>query len=302
MTNKTWQGYGLGTKNNKGAYIEMYFAPENIIETSNEVVDPDDEIIKKFEIVFVSDDKPPESVSEAYLKLHLLSLRKVKPNETNLDGIFNILPNVAWTSLGPIDAEELSNFLYENKEKGVPVKVFSIDKFPCLTDYVSLSDVRIADASRVRLGAYLGPGTTVMHEGFVNFNSGTLGEAMVEGRISQGVIVAENSDIGGGASTMGTLSGGNEIKISVGKNCLLGAKSGLGIPLGDRCTIEAGLYLTSGSKVEILNENGDVETSLKASELANKPDLLFLRNSLTGAIQCKKNKNVNKLNKDLHDN
>ena len=268
MTNKTWQGYGLGTKNNKGAYIEMYFAPENIIETSNVVVDPDDEIIKKFEIVFVSDDKPPESVSEAYLKLHLLSLRKVKPNETNLDGIFNILPNVAWTSLGPIDAEELSNFLYENKEKGVPVKVFSIDKFPCLTDYVSLSDVRIADASRVRLGAYLGPGTTVMHEGFVNFNSGTLGEAMVEGRISQGVIVAENSDIGGGASTMGTLSGGNEIKISVGKNCLLGANSGLGIPLGDRCTIEAGLYLTSGSKVEILNENGDVETSLKASELA----------------------------------
>ena len=302
MTNKTWRGYGLGTKNNKGAYIEMYFAPENIIETSNEVVDPDDEIIKKFEIVFVSDDKPPESVSEAYLKLHLLSLRKVKPNETNLDGIFNILPNVAWTSLGPVDAEELSNFLYENKEKGVPVKVFSIDKFPCLTDYVSLGDVRIADASRVRLGAYLGPGTTVMHEGFVNFNSGTLGEAMVEGRISQGVIVAENSDIGGGASTMGTLSGGNEIKISVGKNCLLGANSGLGIPLGDRCTIEAGLYLTSGSKVEILNENGDVETSLKASELANKPDLLFLRNSLTGAIQCKKNKNVNKLNKDLHDN
>ena len=141
-----------------------------------------------------------------------------------------------------------------------------------------------------------------MHEGFVNFNSGTLGEAMVEGRISQGVVVAENSDIGGGASTMGTLSGGNEIKISVGKNCLLGANSGLGIPLGDRCTIEAGLYLTSGSKVEILGENGDVETSLKASELANKPDLLFFRNSLTGAIQCKRNKNVNKLNKDLHGN
>ena len=302
MTNKTWQGYGLGTKNNKGAYIEMYFAPENIIETSNEVVDPDDEIIKKFEIVFVSDDKPPESVSEAYLKLHLLSLRKVKPNETNLDGIFNILPNVAWTSLGPIDAEELSNFLYENKEKGVPVKVFSIDKFPCLTDYVSLSDVRIADASRVRLGAYLGPGTTVMHEGFVNFNSGTLGEAMVEGRISQGVIVAENSDIGGGASTMGTLSGGNDIKISIGRNCLLGANSGLGIPLGDRCTVEAGLYLTSGAKVEMLDETGKIVKSLKAKELANKTDLLFIRNSLTGAIQCRKNLNVNKLNEELHDN
>ena len=166
---------------------------------------------------------------------------------------------------------------------------------------MSLTDVRIADASRVRLGAYLGSGTTVMHEGFVNFNAGTMGEAMVEGRISQGVIVAENSDIGGGASTMGTLSGGNDIKISIGRNCLLGANSGLGIPLGDRCTIEAGLYLTSGAKVEMLDETGKIVKSMKAKELANKTDLLFIRNSLTGAIQCKKNLNVNKLNKDLHD-
>ena len=162
--------------------------------------------------------------------------------------------------------------------------------------------MRIADTSRVRLGAYLAPGTTVMHEGFVNFNAGTLGEAMVEGRISQGVIVGENSDIGGGASTMGTLSGGNEIKISIGKNCLLGANSGLGIPLGDRCTVEAGLYLTSGAKVEIIDDKGQVIKTAKAKELSNKPDLLFIRNSLTGAIQCKRNLNVNKLNQDLHDN
>ena len=177
-----------------------------------------------------------------------------------------------------------------------------IDKFPSLTDYVALNDIRVADTSRVRLGAHLGPGTTVMHEGFINFNAGTLGEAMVEGRISQGVIVDENTDIGGGASTMGTLSGGNNIKISIGKNCLLGANSGLGIPLGDRCTLEAGLYLTSGAKVEILDDKGKVIKTSKAKELSNVSDLLFLRNSLTGAIQCKKNQSVNKLNQELHDN
>ena len=209
---------------------------------------------------------------------------------------------MAWTSIGPIDVNELAEKINENKIKGADIRVFSLDKFPSLLDYVSLTDVRIADASRVRLGAYLGAGTTVMHEGFVNFNAGTLGEAMVEGRISQGVVVGENSDIGGGASTMGTLSGGNDIKISIGRNCLLGANSGLGIPLGDRCTVEAGLYLTSGAKVEMLDETGKIVKSLKAKELANKTDLLFIRNSLTGAIQCKKNLNINKLNEDLHDN
>ena len=223
-------------------------------------------------------------------------------NDPKVPGIFGILPNVAWTSIGPIDVNELAEKINENKIKGAAIRVFSLDKFPSLLDYVSLTDVRIADASRVRLGAYLGAGTTVMHEGFVNFNAGTLGEAMVEGRISQGVVVGENSDIGGGASTMGTLSGGNDIKISIGRNCLLGANSGLGIPLGDRRTVEAGLYLTSGAKVEMLDETGKIVKSLKAKELANKTDLLFIRNSLTGAIQCKKNLNVNKLNEDLHDN
>ena len=256
----------------------------------------------EYELVEVSDDLPPSSVQEAYLKLHLISLRLIKPNQTNLEGIFGILPNVAWTSIGPIDVNELAEKINENKIKGAAIRVFSLDKFPSLLDYVSLTDVRIADASRVRLGAYLGAGTTVMHEGFVNFNAGTLGEAMVEGRISQGVVVGENSDIGGGASTMGTLSGGNDIKISIGRNCLLGANSGLGIPLGDRCTVEAGLYLTSGAKVEMLDETGKIVKSLKAKELANKTDLLFIRNSLTGAIQCRKNLNINKLNEDLHDN
>ncbi len=297
MTNKNWFALGIGKKNKKGKYLDMYFHPDNISSSETNLKEtPEHKLVK------VSDDIPPSSVPEAYLKLHLISLRLIKPNETNLDGIFGILPNVAWTSIGPVDVEELAGKINENKIKGSPIKVFSLDKFPSLLDYVSLIDVRIADASRVRLGAYLGAGTTVMHEGFVNFNAGTLGEAMVEGRISQGVVVDENSDIGGGASTMGTLSGGNDIKISIGKNCLLGANSGLGIPLGDRCTIEAGLYLTSGAKIEMLDETGKIVESLKAKELSNKTDLLFIRNSLTGAIQCKKNLNINKLNEDLHDN
>ena len=179
--------------------------------------------------------------------------------------------------------------------------MYSVDKFPCLTDYVALNDVRIADASRVRLGAYLGPGTTVMHEGSVNFNGGTLGEAMVEGRIAQGVIVGDKSDIGGGASTLGTLSGGNQVIISIGESCLLGANSGLGIPLGDRCTIESGLYVTGSSKVQVI-ENGKVKETVKAMELAHKSDLLFIRNSITGSIECRDNRNVNELNEDLHDN
>lgn len=292
-----WTGLGIGNKNKKGEYLDMYFHPKNIYDS-----DKDIEKIEDHELVKISDDIPPSNVPEAYLKLHLISLRLVKPNQTNLDGIFGILPNVAWTSKGPIDVNELTEVLYESKIIKKTIKIFSIDKFPSLTDYVALNDIRVADTSRVRLGAHLGPGTTVMHEGFINFNAGTLGEAMVEGRISQGVIVDENTDIGGGASTMGTLSGGNDIKISIGKNCLLGANSGLGIPLGDRCTLEAGLYLTSGAKVEILDDRGKVIKTSKAKELSNVSDLLFLRNSLTGAIQCKKNQSVNKLNQELHDN
>ncbi len=291
-----WTGLGIGTKNSEGDWIEMFFAEENI---SSEDLNASDAV---FEKVSVSDDKAPASVPEAYLKLHLLSYRLVKPNETNLDGIFGILQNVVWTSEGPFSIADFKKVQLEARKENHHILVHSIDKFPRMTDYVTLSDVRIADANRVRLGAYLGSGTTIMHEGFVNFNAGSLGEAMIEGRISQGVVIGDKTDIGGGASTMGTLSGGNDVRISLGKNCLLGANSGLGIPLGDRCTVEAGLYLTASSKVEVIDDKGGISETVKASELASKSDLLFIRNSLTGSIQCHLNKKVIELNEELHSN
>ena len=291
-----WTGLGIGTKNSNGDLIEMFFAEENISAEELESSDV------AFEKVSVSDDKAPTSVPEAYLKLHLLSYRLVKPNETNLDGIFGILQNVVWTSEGPFSIADFKKAQLEARKANRHILVHSIDKFPRMTDYVTLSDVRIADANRVRLGAYLGSGTTIMHEGFVNFNAGSLGEAMIEGRISQGVVIGDKTDIGGGASTMGTLSGGNDVRISLGKNCLLGANSGLGIPLGDRCTVEAGLYLTASSKVEVIDDKGEISETVKASELASKSDLLFIRNSLTGSIQCRPNKKVIELNEELHSN
>ena len=291
-----WTGLGIGTKNSDGDLIEMFFAEENI---SSEDLNASD---AAFEKVYVSDDKAPTSLPEAYLKLHLLSYRLVKPNETNLDGIFGILQNVVWTSEGPFSIADFKKAQLEARKANRHILVHSVDKFPRMTDYVTLLDVRIADANRVRLGAYLGSGTTIMHEGFVNFNAGSLGEAMIEGRISQGVVIGDKTDIGGGASTMGTLSGGNDVRISLGKNCLLGANSGLGIPLGDRCTVEAGLYLTASSKVEVIDDKGEVSETVKASELASKSDLLFIRNSLTGSIQCRPNKKVIELNEELHSN
>ena len=291
-----WKAIGVGTEDSKGEWLEMFFSDENI---SSSDINSSDKIYEK---VIVNDSEAPLSVPEAYLKLHLLSYRLVKPNETNLDGIFGILKNIVWTSEGPFSLEDFQIKQKETKKMNKHVLVHSVDKFPRMTDYVILSDVRIADANRVRLGAYLGSGTTVMHEGFVNFNAGSLGEAMIEGRISQGVVIGDKTDIGGGASTMGTLSGGNEVKISLGKNCLLGANSGLGIPLGDRCTVEAGLYLTAASKVEMVNEQGEITDILKASDLSSKSDLLFIRNSLSGSIQCRPNKNIAKLNVELHSN
>ena len=243
-------------------------------------------------------DESIKDVKDAYLKLHLLSKKLVKPNSINLDGIFAALPNVAWTNHGPMDPMDVDKL--RNNYDFLYIK--SLDKFPCLTDYIIPDGVRIADAARVRLGAYLSEGTTVMHEGFINFNAGTLGPTMIEGRISAGVTIGANSDLGGGCSTMGTLSGGNAIKISVGEDCLLGANSGLGIPLGDRCTIEAGLYLTGGSKVQVMDQENNVVSTVKASELASKSDLLFMRNSLSGAIQCKPNKKSVVLNDQLHTN
>lgn len=251
-------------------------------------------------LCILPEDSAPEDVPSAYLKLHLLSHRLVKPQETVLDGVFGVLPNNAWTSEGAIDPAELLQRQVSARLKGENLQVNCVDKFPRMTDYVVPSGVRIADASRVRLGAYLGEGTTVMHEGFVNFNAGTEGPNMIEGRISAGVFIGKGSDLGGGCSTMGTLSGGGNVVISVGENCLLGANAGIGIPLGDRCTVEAGLYLTAGSKVNMLDDTGNAVGSLKASELAGKSDLLFRRNSLSGAIECLTNKSAIELNEELH--
>ncbi|WP_163835011.1 2,3,4,5-tetrahydropyridine-2,6-dicarboxylate N-succinyltransferase [Spartinivicinus ruber] len=245
-------------------------------------------------------DEAPQTTPEAYLKLQLISHRFVKPHGTDLSGIFPLLPNVAWTNQGAIDLAELPQRQLASRLKGELLEINAVDKFPKMTDYVVPAGVRIADTARVRLGAYIGEGTTIMHEGFVNFNAGTEGKSMVEGRISAGVMVAEGSDLGGGCSTMGTLSGGNDIVISVGKNCLVGANAGVGIPLGDRCTIEAGLYVTAGSKVNILDDSNKLVKTTKAKDLAGHSDLLFRRNSLTGALECKTNKSAIELNEELH--
>src|SRR5215469_16758691 len=226
-------------------------------------------------------DAPPRDAADAYLRLHLLSHRLARPNSMNLDGIFGVLPTVCWTSLGPVDAAEAGAFQLRARAAGRQVEVRSADKFPPMLDYVVPAGVRVADASRVRLGAHLAEGTTVMHEGFVNYNAGTLGSAMVEGRISQGVVVGAETDIGGGASIMGTLSGGGTQVISVGQRCLLGANSGLGISLGDDCVIEAGLYLTAGTIVTLPDGQ-----RAKARDLSGQSGLLFRRNSITGAVEA----------------
>jgi len=226
-------------------------------------------------------DLPPADGADAYLRLHLLSHRLVRPNAMNLDGIFGVLPNVGWTSLGPVAVSEIGAARQRALARGIHLDVRSVDKFPAMLDYVVPSGVRVADAARVRLGAHLAEGTTVMHEGFVNFNAGTLGPSMVEGRISQGVVVGAGTDIGGGASIMGTLSGGGTQVISVGQRCLLGANSGLGISLGDDCIIEAGLYLTAGTIVSLPGGQ-----QAKARDLSGQAGLLFRRNSVTGSVEA----------------
>ena len=224
--------------------------------------------------------KAPQDAKDAYLRLHLLSHRLVKPHGQSLEGIFGLLTNVVWTSHGPCSVDGFENTRARLSAKFGHVTVFGVDKFPRMVDYVIPSGVRIADADRVRLGAYLASGTTVMHEGFVNFNAGTLGTSMVEGRISAGVVVGDGTDVGGGASIMGTLSGGGKEVISIGEKCLLGANSGLGISLGDNCVIEAGTYLTAAAKVTL--PDGEV---VKAGSLSGASNLLFRRNSLTGGLE-----------------
>ena len=222
---------------------------------------------------------PPVDAHDVYLRLHLLSRRQLRPHGTNLDGAFGLLRNVVWTDEGPCDPDTFDELQLEHARSGRRLKVTSVDKFPRMTDYVVPSGVRIADADRVRLGAHLSPGTTVMHEGFVNFNAGTLGASMVEGRISAGVVVGDGSDIGGGASIMGTLSGGGSEVISIGAGCLVGANAGIGISLGDDCVVEAGLYVTAGTKVALPDG-----TVVKAAELSGRDNLLLRRDSQTGAV------------------
>ncbi|QZT61602.1 2,3,4,5-tetrahydropyridine-2,6-dicarboxylate N-succinyltransferase [Mycolicibacterium austroafricanum] len=262
--------------------------------------DRDVDVVVVRTVIASLDDKAVDAY-DAYLRLHLLSHRLVAPHGLNADGLFGVLTNVVWTSHGPCAVDGFETVRARLRRRG-HVAVYGVDKFPRMVDYVLPSGVRIADADRVRLGAHLAPGTTVMHEGFVNFNAGTLGSSMVEGRISAGVVVDDGSDVGGGASIMGTLSGGGTQVISVGKRCLLGANAGLGISLGDDCVIEAGLYVTAGTKVTLLDE-GRTATTVKARELSGADNLLFRRNSVTGAVEVVKRDGTGiTLNEALHAN
>ena len=248
--------------------------------------------------IVIDTDSAPTNAIDVYLRLHLLSHRLAKPRTLNLDGAFGLLTNVAWTNIGPILPENINQVRWEERRSGHLLNVHGVDKFPRMTDYVVPSGVRIADANRVRLGAHLATGTTVMHEGFCNFNAGTLGASMVEGRISAGVVVGDGSDIGGGASIMGTLSGGGKEVVSIGERCLLGANAGIGISLGDECIVEAGLYVTGGSLITL--PDGEV---VKGRTLSGASGLLFRRNSVTGAIEAtQRSGNWGGLNAALHKN
>jgi 2,3,4,5-tetrahydropyridine-2-carboxylate N-succinyltransferase len=293
QTRTAW-GHGLVTRTSDGVVLDAWFPlphlgtpPQDPGDAAGEpvadldaLVGPDEAraVERARELVTIDLDAAPASTVDAYLRLHLLSHRLAEPNSINLDGIFGVLPNVVWTSQGPCAVDGFESTRLRLLARG-PVAVYGVDKFPRMVDYVVPSGVRIADADRVRLGAHLASGTTVMHEGFVNFNAGTLGSSMVEGRISQGVVVGDGSDIGGGASTMGTLSGGGTERVSIGQRCLLGAESGLGIALGDDCVVEAGLYVTAGTKVTLPDG-----TVAKARELSGQSNLLFLRDSVSGAV------------------
>ncbi|MDR1798570.1 MAG: 2,3,4,5-tetrahydropyridine-2,6-dicarboxylate N-succinyltransferase [Bifidobacteriaceae bacterium] len=269
--------------------------------------DPERRCVRLIALTEVDLDQPPADVQDAYLRLHLLSYRLVQPNTINLEGIFGVLPNVVWTNLGPCLPDDFEDTRAALLAAGRgPVHVYGVDKFPAMTDYVVPSGVRIADASRVRLGAHLAPGTTVMHEGFCNYNAGTLGASMIEGRISQGVVVEDGADVGGGASIMGTLSGGGTEKIRIGAHSLLGANSGVGISLGRDCVVEAGLYLTAGSKVAthgifVSDAAPTTPVVVKARDLSGHPNLLFRRHSQTGAIEALPRRGYGiDLNPELH--
>lgn len=286
----------LGAEGDGGSVrVSVAELPAELAELTGRDEDRDVDVVAVRTVIASLDDKPADGY-DAYLRLHLLSHRLIQPRGANMDGIFGVLANVVWTSHGPCAVEGFETVRARLRRRG-PVTVYGIDKFPRMVDYVAPTGVRIADADRVRLGAHLAAGTTVMHEGFVNYNAGTLGSSMVEGRISAGVVVDDGSDVGGGASIMGTLSGGGTEVISIGKRCLLGANAGVGISLGDDCVVEAGLYVTAGTKV--LTADGTV----KARDLSGANNLLFRRNSVTGAVEVvKRDGSGITLNEALHAN
>ncbi len=304
MTRPAW-GWGLATTHDSGQVLDTWF-PSPALGTPDDPATPatlvaasqrDEERKVTLSAVLVEADldAAPASIPDAYLRLHLLSARVCQPRTVNLDGLFGVLPNVVWTNHGPCQVEGFETTRLALRSVRGHLTIFGVDKFPRMVDYVVPSGVRIADADRVRLGAHLASGTTVMHEGFVNFNAGTLGTSMVEGRISAGVVVGDGTDIGGGASIMGTLSGGGQEQISIGQRCLLGAESGIGISLGDDCVVEAGLYVTAGTKVLV---DGEV---VKAAALSGRSGLLFLRNSVTGAVEARRRRGDGiGLNAELH--
>ena len=309
-TTRAW-GHGLATKDAEGNILDVWFpdpklgpAPKTdelwVVPKELDALvgsDPRREIETQVVRTEIDLSQPVSSTEDAYLRLHLLSHLLVKPNTISLEGLIGAMPIVAFTSIGAVALNDLDRLRPALTKSGVVIH--AIDKFPRLVDYVTPKKVRIADASRVRLGAYLSPGTTVMHEGFVNFNAGTLGASMVEGRISQGVVVGDGSDIGGGASIMGTLSGGGKQLVSIGKRALLGANSGIGISIGNDCVVEAGLYVTAGTKLTLVVEGK--EQDLKAVELSGIDNLLFRRNSMTGRVEALVRSGAGvELNKDLH--
>src|SRR5215212_9391689 len=306
-------GRGLATVTAGGRVLDVLY-PEPVLGLDGAPEGPGTTVLeegetderrgtKTVEVVTVLDDlhSAPTDAYDAYLRLHLLSHRLVRPRELSMEGIFGVLPNVAWTSHGPVDPAELPEVRMRFRGAGEPLVVHGVDKFPRMTDYVAPSGVRIADASRVRLGAHLAEGTTVMHEGFVNYNAGTLGASMVEGRISAGVIVGDGSDVGGGASIMGTLSGGGAEVITIGRRCLVGANAGIGISLGDDCVVEAGTYVTAGVKLTL--PDGRLA---KARELSGQDGLLFRRNGVSGSLEVLDRSTGGRswsgLNADLHAN
>ncbi|MFP7832756.1 2,3,4,5-tetrahydropyridine-2,6-dicarboxylate N-succinyltransferase [Marisediminicola sp. LYQ134] len=297
MTERAAWGYGLSTVTTSGVVLDTWFPSPtfgSIPATRDRHIVPSRlepllgadlrrGVTVDYVTLEIDLDAAPGSTADAYLRLHLLSHLLVAPNSINLDGIFSHLPVVAWTTAGPMHPDDFSAQRPELQRAGISIT--GLDRFPRLLDYVVPERVRIADASRVRLGAHLAPGTTVMHEGFVNFNAGTLGTSMIEGRVSQGVVIGDGSDVGGGASIMGTLSGGGTHLVSVGERALLGANSGIGISIGDDSVVEAGLYVTAGTKVSILSTDGAPARAAKAAELTGQPGLLFRRNSTTGAVE-----------------